>query len=95
MQPYLQGIITGGIFVFSFLVLSASNDPEPTCDINLSLIKKNTKQIETIWGAIETTMDLQELHHNQYLQTNNIANSDIDTLKKKVNDLITIIENYY
>ena len=95
MQSYLQGIITGGIFVFSFLVLSASNDPEPACDIKLSLIKKNTKQIETIWGAIETTMDLQELHHNQCLQTDNIASSDIDTLKKKVNDLITIIENYY
>ena len=95
MRPYIQGFITGCVFVFSFLILNASNHPEPSCEINQKMINHNTKQITKIWGAIETTMDLQELNHNQFLQTNSTISGDIDTLKQKVNDLITIIENYY
>ena len=54
MQSYMQGFVTGGIFCFAFLVLSSSTQQEPSCDINLEMIKRNKKQIETIWGAIET-----------------------------------------
>ena len=95
MQSYIQGFVTGGLFCFAFLILSSSTQQEPSCDINLEMIKNNKKQIETIWGAIETTMDLQELHHKQCQQTDNMVNKELNILKNKVNQLINVIDNYY
>ena len=95
MKSFIQGIFTGGVLVFSFMVLSASSQQEPTCDLNLEMIKLNAKQIESIWGAIETTMDLQNIQYDGYRKTDEILTKDIDILKAKINQLTIIIEEYY
>ena len=95
MLSYIRGVLTGGVFIFVYFVLNASNKPEPTCNMNLKMINENAKQMNTIWGAIETTMNLQELYHNQCQGRDNAISKDIDTLKQKLDDLIIIVENYY
>ena len=46
MKSYLQGLITGGVFVFAFMVLMGSNNDE-VGRYQLGLLKKNDVLIDT------------------------------------------------